>query len=441
MKKKVLILLFFTFIINFSSHGQWTVQTLSGTRTDMAAASGGDKAIFAGGIGFISIPPPAFDMYNYHLTTWTSGSISRGRSRLAGASCGTKILFAGGANDDILSVNDEVDIYNGLTSSWTTATISRPRCKLAAAGAGSKVLFAGGAFDNGSLPPQSYDAVDIYDTLTQVWTTSGLSVPRHSLAGAGAGNKILFAGGVNTNGVYFKTVDIYDVTTGTWSLDSLSQPRSNCVATSAGNKIYIAGGLTTGNVTSKVVDIYDVTTNTWTVDSLSLERADLGAASVRNFVIFAGGRKQSTVYNNVDILDTATGTWTTSTLTTARSNAPATSIGNMFIIGGGSGSNGFPVGTAEIFTVLPNSIKGFSNQSTFSIFPNPVAEKLNIKLLNTISNGHLEISDAVGKIVYQQKLDKTGKIISVSTIDFPGGVYFVKVTDGNISMSSKFLIN
>ncbi len=439
--KKNILLLFFILIINYSSNGQWTSQTLSGTRTDMAAASGGDKAIFAGGIGFISIPPPAFDMYNYNLNTWTNGSISRGRSRLAGASCGTKLLFAGGANDDILSVEDNVDIYNGLTSSWTTATISRPRCKLAGAGAGSKVLFAGGAFDNGSLPPVSYDAVDIYDTLTQAWTTSALSVARHSLAGAAAGNKIIFAGGVNTNGIYFKTVDIYDVTTGTWTLDSLSQARSNCVAASAGNKIYIAGGLTVGNLTSKVVDIYDVVTQTWTVDSLLLERADLGAASVGNFVIFAGGRKQSTVYNNVDIFDTATLTWTTSALTTARSNAPATSIGNMFIIGGGADANLFPIGDAEIFTVLPNSIENVINQSTFNIFPNPVSEYANIKFLNSITDGQLEISDAVGKIVYQQKLDVTSKVVSIPTFDYSKGIYFVKVTEGGKSMTGKFLIN
>jgi hypothetical protein len=46
------------------------------------------------------------------------------------------------------------------------------------------------------------NAVDIYDVTTNIWTTATLSVGRRGLAGAGSGNKIVFAGGQSGNNVF-----------------------------------------------------------------------------------------------------------------------------------------------------------------------------------------------------------------------------------------------
>src|ERR1700761_935827 len=74
-----------------------------------------------------------------------------------------------------------------------SAQLSEPRSYLASASAGNKALFAGGIdFQNNELCSA---AVDIYDAGTGVWTTAKLSEPRYSLSGAAAGGKILFAGG------------------------------------------------------------------------------------------------------------------------------------------------------------------------------------------------------------------------------------------------------
>lgn len=77
--------------------------------------------------------------------------------------------------------------------------------------------------------------VDIFDAITGRWTSTSsgagsLSVARSSLAAAGAGDKIVFAGGrCDCKGLYsfhdspsnysggLVTVDIYDVTTGVTS--------------------------------------------------------------------------------------------------------------------------------------------------------------------------------------------------------------------------------
>jgi N-acetylneuraminic acid mutarotase len=68
---------------------------------------------------------------------------------------------------------------------------------LAGAAAGNLVLFAGGR--NGTSPFSA--VVDVFDTSTRSWLTpTNLSQPRYWLAGVAAGNIILFAGGETSSG-------------------------------------------------------------------------------------------------------------------------------------------------------------------------------------------------------------------------------------------------
>ncbi|HQO87678.1 MAG TPA: hypothetical protein PKX84_08500, partial [Bacteroidia bacterium] len=185
----------------FAGFAQWSTTTVQSARSLLAATSIQDKAMFGGGIGMISVPPPALDIYTQSTNQWMQSQISQGRTSLAAASTGNWAIFGGGANDWILSTYNRVDIYNGTVGSWTDGDfLSVNRAKLAAAGAGSKILFAGGEFD---MINAVYDTVDIFDTLTQSWSTSALSVARFDLAGASAGNKILFAGGEDLTGTVY----------------------------------------------------------------------------------------------------------------------------------------------------------------------------------------------------------------------------------------------
>lgn len=81
-------------------------------------------------------------------------------------------------------------------SSCQPPHLSVARSYLAAAGAGNKLVFAGGLTSTGTS-----SVVDIYDVLTQAWNSSStgagqLSVARAHLAAASAGNRIVFAGGL-----------------------------------------------------------------------------------------------------------------------------------------------------------------------------------------------------------------------------------------------------
>jgi len=143
-QKSITLLILFVALVAATAQAQWSTATISSARSTLAATSAGNSAIFGGGIGMISIPPPALDMYNYGTGTWTSGSISQGRTWLAAAATGNVAMFAGGADDWILSVFNIVDQYNATSNVWTTNQLSDARTRLAGAAYGSKILFAGG---------------------------------------------------------------------------------------------------------------------------------------------------------------------------------------------------------------------------------------------------------------------------------------------------------
>ncbi len=224
----------------------WSSGTLSQVRGNVVAASvptgsGDYKALFAGGYtgsAFSNV----VDIYDASSGTWSSssGSLSVGRQSLAAASAGNKVVFAGGENPGALST---VDIYDASSGTWSSSSgtpscgsLSQARYLLAAASAGNEVLFAGGV--NSSV-------VDIYDASSGTWSSSSgsLSVPRGVLAAGSVGSKILFAGGEGSGGAAYGTVNIYDTSTGSWSTTRpLSVARYRLAAASAGNKVFFAGG-------------------------------------------------------------------------------------------------------------------------------------------------------------------------------------------------------
>jgi hypothetical protein len=83
---------------------------------------------------------------------------------------------------------------------FSTASLSQSRGYLVAATVGNLALFAGGV--NGTswlLPTGKSNVVDIYDALSNQWSTASLSQPRDYLTATSVGNLALFAGGININ--------------------------------------------------------------------------------------------------------------------------------------------------------------------------------------------------------------------------------------------------
>ncbi|HEV8285703.1 MAG TPA: PKD domain-containing protein [Chitinophagaceae bacterium] len=212
--------------------------------------------------------------------------------------------------------------------------------------AGNKILFS------------TDSRVDIYDTLTNTWSTTILSQARIFYAVASSGNKAFFAGGrIDQDGWEQTTrVDIFDASTNTWSTAELSQPREGLAATSLGNKIYFGGGGSYDYGTSDVVDIFDISSNSWTVTHLSEPRISLAAASSNNKVYFAGGRYGG-ASNKIDILDAVTNTWSTSTMAEPKFEMGCIPASNKIFFVGGENMTGPPFWSdlVDVYDVVTGS--------------------------------------------------------------------------------------
>ena len=275
-------------------------------------------------------------------------TLSVARGNLAAAGVGNFILFAGGSyhgSNNITTYYNTVDLYNTSTQTWSTSKLSVARNNLAGAATGNKILFAGGQTQSGMD-----STVDIYDIGNGGWTTSHLSEPREIPTGASAGNIAIFAGGIGQY-IASNTADIYDVNAGTWTTYHFSVSGYYLAGAGTGSKIAFAG-FTNGSTPLTTVEIYDISTATWTTAQLSQARTNIAAAAAGSKIFFAGGKLASGVPTNVvDIFDVNSGTWTTSQLSQARSSMGAAAVGSKMLFAGGTLVYGTNTATMDIYDV------------------------------------------------------------------------------------------
>lgn len=87
---------------------------------------------------------------------------------------------------------------------------------------------------------------------------------------------------------------------------------------------------------------------------------------------------------------------------------------------------------------LNTSVKEQKNQMDFLLSPNPTNGQLNIEFHKTTPNISIEVIDALGKKLIQQKF----KVLDQTTIDvsvLSSGIYFLKLTSEGISFTKKFI--
>jgi hypothetical protein len=228
------------------------------------------------------------------------GALSKPRWFMAVASAGNKILFAGGYSANEVNGTSRVDIYDIATNTWSTAELSKPGYNIIAIAAGNKIFFAGGGYGtylpNGNNNPTGYSTVDIYDASTNTWSVTSLSESRGYMSAGVIGDKVFFAGGIDSRGDAVSKVDIYNITTNTWSIAALSVPRGGVSPVTLNNKIYFAGGFyyppfpadTNFTVLSRI-DIYDNATNSWSTSSLREPQSEMAGVAIGNKIFWAGG--------------------------------------------------------------------------------------------------------------------------------------------------------
>jgi hypothetical protein len=315
---------------------QWSSARLSQARWLMGVTVVGGKALFAGGttgnnFAYPPLGPSAVvDIYDSATDRWSTGALSLARFNVATATAGHKALFAGGATPTD-PINNVVDIYDADTGGWSTGALSQARSGFAAATVGQLALFAGGAFTDGNGTEVDSTVVDIYNGATGQWSTAALSQARGAATAVVVNGKVIFAGGLKADGTPSDVVDIFDSNTGQWttatlsvarffmgtavvdgqavftgqmSSTTLSHPGDNFAGVAVGDKAIFAGAevLAVGNV-SDAVDVYDGRTRQWSTTTLVRARRLIGATTVGNQALFAGGDTGGTeqVTNLIDI--------------------------------------------------------------------------------------------------------------------------------------------
>ncbi len=253
---------------------QWTTAELSVPRFSISAVGIGNKALFAGGANIIqNTVSSAVDIYDFNTGQWATTELSGPRAAMGSAVVETPngpIALFGGGSSAISGpyATDLVDIYHANTGTWSTANLSQARTHLSATTVGHKVIFAGGITNDNVLS----DRVDIYDALTGEWTTASLSVPRCTDMADGLTKtvcgKVYIVGGGRIDlitGLFSEAsnvIDIYDPVTDTWSVEYLSRPLVTHSVVSDGNRLLVAGGRNTEFSTIyDEVDIYTCSAN------------------------------------------------------------------------------------------------------------------------------------------------------------------------------------
>ncbi|NTW24149.1 MAG: T9SS type A sorting domain-containing protein, partial [Lentimicrobium sp.] len=81
------------------------------------------------------------------------------------------------------------------------------------------------------------------------------------------------------------------------------------------------------------------------------------------------------------------------------------------------------------------------NTSSFSTYPNPVSDKLNVEFtLETASDVNYSVYNASGMMVKSGKpalMANSNQLLTINVSDLPSGLYVVRVTAGNTQISSK----
>ena len=251
----------------------------------MAAASVGDYAIFDAGINSSG----DIEVYNSSLTHSLPSVTKLYRGRHAGATINNVAIFAGGTTD-VVSFNAS------LTRTVGSTGLSQARKRLAATTVGNYAVFGGGAYDAYDYDYEEWyeqpcSTVEAYNSSLTRTVCTNLSVIRQDLAGATTGNYAIFGGGTGGYAGGKRTADAYNESLTRVSLSDMNSDYAGCPAASLdGNAIFKTG---VQSLTYEVswfnsyVTVYD---SSLTRKELSGGKGGRGAATtIGNYALFGGG--------------------------------------------------------------------------------------------------------------------------------------------------------
>jgi hypothetical protein len=239
-----------------ASNNTWSTAELSKPREFLTATTLGDKIFFAGGGNWEPYLKGSnvVDIYNNSTNTWSTATLSEGRMDHSATVVGNKIYFAGGTSGYLgflysVNVLSSIDVYDGTNNSWSVSNLQEPKAHMASIAAGNKIFWASG-FHNSQF--NSSNNVEIRD-ITTGNSQFACMTPKTLFNAVVKDDNIIFFTGNYSNDPYSGThFEIYNVVTDTWSTGILSKRINYATIISVNNTIYVAGGSVNGDISDQV---------------------------------------------------------------------------------------------------------------------------------------------------------------------------------------------
>jgi N-acetylneuraminic acid mutarotase len=265
-------------------------------------------------------------VFDIPTNTWTHGGTTApdavaARSALGGGVAFGKHYAVGGLTTS--GATSAVEEFDPASNSWRGRTsMSVARASLGVASLNDRVYAIGGSTGGAPYSPGTIlNANEVYDSLTNVWTTlAPLPVAvTGNTATIGYNGKIYVLGGLSASGVT-GSVQIYDAATNTWSSGTpVPTPRFNAMAGVLNGLIVVFGGSAPTSFDSSgsliyatlldLTEIYDPVSNTWTIGpAMRFSSADAGQGVTFNGsqIVSVSGYASVGILSTVEVLDTST---------------------------------------------------------------------------------------------------------------------------------------
>jgi len=87
------------------------------------------------------------------------------------------------------------------------------------------------------------------------------------------------------------------------------------------------------------------------------------------------------------------------------------------------------------------SVSNFDVEESFSMYPNPAKDILNIRFKNSVNDINVSIYDSLGKLVYNKetRLINSKCVLNVSNLN--SGLYFISINSKGKTLTKKLIKN
>ena len=232
-----------------------TIAYLSEGRTELAAATTGNYALFGGGYGGGTSESALVDAYNKSFTRSNPTPLNTSRYWLSATNLQQYAIFGGGRHQSGTYIYiSEVEAYNNSLTTTLLDDFATPKAGMAATTINNFALFSPG-FRSNRVDPTS---LDVYNSsLTHSILEHAIRASQGSAA-ASSKNYALIGGGEDYYSYYaLQDVSGFDKSLTSVTVENLSVRKQHFAATAINDYIVFAGGIDVDDNNVNTIDVYN----------------------------------------------------------------------------------------------------------------------------------------------------------------------------------------